>query len=163
MGGVPVWVPLPMLGQFLVEPEPDDVPDEPEPVLPEPELPVLELEDGVVVDEFELGELELEPVPELPVVVEVVAALATNAPPARRPELSAPMASTFRRRICMVDCPFVSFEAPTHPGRYRTRCAADLSAGAQRRRRVRRFTRRFDDNSQERGSGDEGQATASSR
>jgi hypothetical protein len=96
-----------MLGQFLVEPEPelepepDDVPDEPELVLPEPELPVLELEDGVVVDGVELGELELEPPPELPVVVEVVAALATSAPPARRPELSAPMASTFRRRICM--------------------------------------------------------------
>ena len=57
----------------------------PEPELPEPVLPVLELDDGVVVDE-----LLVELVPELPVVVDVVAALATSAPPARRPEVSAP-------------------------------------------------------------------------
>ena len=47
------------------------------------------LDDGVVVDE-----LEVELVPEFPVVVEVVAALATSAPPATRPVVSAPMAST---------------------------------------------------------------------
>jgi len=113
-GGVPVWVPepLPMLGQLWVEPElelgpvepelePDDVLDDPELVLLDPEFPVLELEDGVEVDEFVVAL-----VPELPVVLDVVAALATNAPPARRPEVSAPMASTLRRRICMMVLPF---------------------------------------------------------
>jgi hypothetical protein len=97
-----------MLGQFLVDPEPELElePDEPELVLPEPELPVLELEDGVVVDGVVVEELELEPAPELPAVVVVVAALATSAPPVRRPQLSAPMASTFRRRICMGALPF---------------------------------------------------------
>jgi len=103
-GGVPVWLPEapPMLGQLRVEPdpdpelelEPDDVLEEPELELLEPEFPVPELDDGVEVDE-----LAVEPEPELPVVVDVVAALATNAPPATRPEVSAPMASTFRRRI----------------------------------------------------------------
>jgi len=68
--------------------------EEPELELLEPEFPVPELDDGVEVDE-----LDVEPEPELPVVVDVVAALATNAPPATRPEVSAPMASTFRRRI----------------------------------------------------------------
>ncbi len=87
--------PLPMLGQFLVEPEPELVPD--------PELPVLERVDGVVVDEFEL-------VPELPVVVDVVAAVAASAPPATRPDVSAPMATTLRSRICMPVCPFVCVE-----------------------------------------------------
>jgi hypothetical protein len=83
-----------MFGQFLVEPEPVPAP------VPDPELPVLELDgDGVVVDEFEV---EVELVPVLPVVVDVVAALAASAPPARRPDVSAPMASTLRRRICMV-------------------------------------------------------------
>ncbi len=107
-GGVPLGVPepLPMLGQLWVEPEPDpvdpelepdDVLDDPEPVLLDPEVPLLELDDGVEVDGF-----VVELVPEVPVVLDVVAALATNAPPARRPVVSAPMASTFRRRICMV-------------------------------------------------------------
>jgi hypothetical protein len=118
-GGVPVWLPepLPMLGQFWVELElepelePEEVPEEPElavpepvlpePVLPEPELPVLELDDGAVVDE-----LLAEPVPELPVEVDVVAALATNAPPATRPEVSALVASTLRRRIFIGCLPF---------------------------------------------------------
>ena len=114
-GGVPVWLPepLPMLGQFCLElePEPEEVPEEPElvlpepvlpePVLPEPELPVLELDDGAVVDE-----LLVEPVPELPVEVDVVAALATNAPPATRPEVSALVASTLRRRIFIGCVPF---------------------------------------------------------
>ena len=69
----------------LVEPVPVD-PVEPVPVDPVPVDPVLELEDGVVVD--------------------VVAALATSAPPARRPDVNAPTARTFRRRICMWICPF---------------------------------------------------------
>jgi len=105
VGGVPVWVPepLPMSGQLCVEPEPDPVLElEPEDVLGEPELvlldpfPVLVLVDGVVV----------ELVPELPVVVEVVAALATSAPPVTSPVVSAPTASTLRRRICMGGLPF---------------------------------------------------------
>ncbi len=108
---MPVWVPepLPMLGQLCVEPEPDpvlelepeDVLDEPELVLLDPEFPVLVLVDGVV--DCELG---VELVPELPVVVEVVAALATSAPPVTSPVVSAPMASTLRKRICMGGLPF---------------------------------------------------------
>jgi hypothetical protein len=142
-GGVPVWLPepLPMLGQLWVEVEPepvepelepDDVLEEPELVLLDPEFPVLELVDGVEVDEF-VAEL----VPVLPVVLDVVAALATNAPPARRPDVSAPMASTLRRRICMMDFPFISSVTPTRSGRHCTRCSTDLSATAQWRRRVR--------------------------
>ena len=110
-GGVPVWdpEPLPMLGQLWVELEPEpalelepeELLEDPELVLPVPELPELVPDAGVVVDELPV---ELEP--ELPVVVEVVAALATSAPPARRPEVSAPMASTLRRRICMGVCTF---------------------------------------------------------
>jgi hypothetical protein len=94
-----------MLGQILVEPdaelelEPDDEPEEPVPVLPDPELPEFVLTDGVVVEEFEL-------LPEFPVVVDVVAALATSAPPASSPELSAPTARTVRRRIFMGWVPF---------------------------------------------------------
>jgi hypothetical protein len=124
-GGVPVWVPepLPMLGQFWVEPEP---------ALPELELPVLELDDGAVVDE-----LLVEPPPELPVVVDVVAALATNAPPATRPEVSALVASTLRRRIFIGLCPFISCGASAHPGRHHTRCTPDLGATAQWGRRAR--------------------------
>jgi hypothetical protein len=80
-----------MSGQFLVEPEAEPV--------PEPELPVLELDEGEVVEEFEL---EVEP--GLSVVVDVVAALAASAPPARSPDVSAPMARTLRRRICMAVC-----------------------------------------------------------
>jgi hypothetical protein len=100
-GGVPDPEPdpLPMSGQFLVEPELEPDPElelEPEDELeePDPVLPVFELEDGAVVDELEL-------VPEFPVVVDVVAALATSAPPARSPEVSAPTARTLRKRICM--------------------------------------------------------------
>ncbi len=138
---MPVWVPdpPPMSGQLCVEPEPDPVPElEPEDVLDEPELvpldpefPVLVLVDGVVVDE-----LDVELVPELPVVVEVVAALATSAPPVTSPVVSAPMASTLRRRICMGGLPFVSCGTPTHSGRYSTRCTPDLWVGAERRGRV---------------------------
>ncbi len=133
-GGVPVWVPepLPMLGQFLVEPEPELVPEpdgvlaEPELVLPEPVLPEPELDDGVEVEE-----LLVEPEPEFPVVVDVVAALATSAPPATRPEVSAPMPITLRRRIFIGCLPFISCGAPAHPGRYHTRCTPDLDATAK--------------------------------
>ena len=94
-----------MLGQFLVEPE----------LEPEPVLPVPEPDDGAVVgEEFDVEELEVElvpEVPEFPVVVDVVAALATSAPPATSPDVSAPMASTLRRRICMVRIPFRSLSA----------------------------------------------------
>lgn len=118
-GGVPVpdFDPLPMFGQSLVEPDPELEPepelevelglDEPVPVLPDPVLPVLpvlELDDGAVEG------VEPELLPELPVVVDVVAALATSAPPATRPEVNAPTASTLRRRICMWWCPFVRVE-----------------------------------------------------
>ena len=90
-----------MSGQFLVEPvpecvpEPDDELEDPDSALPDPEPPVFELGVGVVVDEPEL-------VPGFPDVVDVVAALATNAPPARSPDVSAPAARTLRKRICMV-------------------------------------------------------------
>lgn len=93
-GGLPDPDPLPMFGQFFVgsdpelelepefelEPDPELVdefeePDPvlPEPVVPEPVPPVVELGDGVVLD--------------------VVAALATSAPPARSPDVRAPTAS----------------------------------------------------------------------
>ncbi len=138
-----MWVPepLPMLGQLWVEPEPVEL--EPvEPELDEPELVLLDpvgvlvLEDGVAVDEL-VPEVPLDPV--FP-VLEVVAALATNAPPARRPEVSAPMASTLRRRICMTVLPFISREAPTQSGRHDIRCTADLGAAAQRHRWARTVT-----------------------
>ena len=146
-GGVPVWVPepLPMLGQLWVEPELELEPvepelepelDEPEPVLLDPVLGVLELEGGVAVDEL-VPEVPLDPV--FP-VLEVVAALATNAPPARRPEVSAPMASTLRRRICMTVLPFISCGAPTRSGRHHIRCTANLGAAAQRNRWARPVT-----------------------
>jgi hypothetical protein len=112
-GGVPWREPDPMLGQFRVEaelPEPElELEPEPEPeleLLPElepvePELPVPELllDEGVDVEE-----LELEPGVVLGVELEVVAALATNAPPATRPVVNAPMASTLRKRMCMERC-----------------------------------------------------------
>jgi hypothetical protein len=101
-----------MLGQLWVVLEPDDVPPEPVPPddeVPDPELPVLLLdEDGVVVEELVVV-LVVEP--ELP-VDEVVAALATSAPPATRPEVSAPTASIFRKRSFMVWLPFVCGPAP---------------------------------------------------
>jgi hypothetical protein len=109
-----------MLGQLRVEPEPELELDpldpelelepefgEPLLALPVPVFPVLEPDDGVVVEEpeFEELEVELEPVPVLP-VLDVVAALATSAPPAKRPVVSAPTASTLRGRMCMGCCPF---------------------------------------------------------
>ena len=150
-GGVPVWVPEPppMLGQLWVEPEPElelelePEPVEPDEVLDEPELvldpvfPVLEPEDGVPVA---VEEFVPEVLPELPVVPEVVAALATNAPPARRPEVSAPMASTLRRRICMTVLPFISYEAPTRSVRHCIRCSSDLGAAAEWNRCARTVT-----------------------
>ena len=122
-----------MLGQFLdeLEPEPElepeGVPEVPELVLPElvlPELPVLELDDGAVVDE-----LLVEPVPELPVVVDVVAALATNAPPATSPEVSALIASTLRRRIFMGCVPFhlVRSASPRGPAPHTMRLGSGCS------------------------------------
>ncbi|HEX4434110.1 MAG TPA: hypothetical protein VH012_04730 [Acidimicrobiales bacterium] len=132
---MPELDPLPMFGQSLVEPDPEldvdpdpDAEDEledPVPVLPEPVLPEFELDDGVVVDD------ELELVPELPDVVDVVAALATIAPPATRPEVSAPAARTLRRRICMACVPFRLGGAPARSSRYITPCAFDLGATAE--------------------------------
>jgi hypothetical protein len=88
-GGVPEPDPLPMSGQFLVEPDPE--------LGLEPEVPPLELEEGVVA---EVPDVEL--VPELPDALDVVAASAASAPPARRPDVNAPTARALRRRICMV-------------------------------------------------------------
>jgi hypothetical protein len=75
-GGEPLSEPepLPMFGQFLVEPEPELVPEFPE--------------------------------------GEVVAALATSAPPVTSPEVSAPMARTLRKRMCITVVPFSFFAAP---------------------------------------------------
>ncbi len=103
-----------MFGQLLVEPELDpEVPELDEPELEEPEV---EDDDGVDVDELEDG-VDVELVPELPVepVVEVVAAFATNAPPTRRPELSAPTASTLRRRNGMSGIPSFSVTGLLRP------------------------------------------------
>jgi hypothetical protein len=126
-----------MSGQFLVEPdpelelEPDDELEEPVPVLPDPELPEFVLTDGAVVAELEL-------VPEFPVVEDVVAALATSAPPARSPDVSAPVANMVRRRIFMDVCPFVSCVTPDPFGSVRRPCTPDLGATAEWRRCVRR-------------------------
>jgi hypothetical protein len=79
-----------MLGQLSVEPDPElDVLD-PEPV------PELELDEPVLV----LPDPVLE-------VVDVVAALAASAPPAKSPAESALTARTLRKRMCMTCCPFV--------------------------------------------------------
>jgi hypothetical protein len=141
-GGVPDSDPdpLPMSGQFLVDLEPVF---ELEPEL-DPEVPLPEVDEGVVA---ELPDDELELVPELPVVVDVVAALATRAPPATRPDVNAPTARTLRRRICMVFCPSVSLRRP-RVSRYRRRCAPDLSAAAERHCQVYRVVRRNDDDAQ---------------
>jgi hypothetical protein len=108
-----------MSGQFLVEPDPE--------LELEPEVPLLELAEGVVAEVP-----DVEPEPELPVVVDVVAASAASAPPARRPDVSAPMASTLRRRICMVVVPFCVFGAPApcEP------VLQTLRSGSERRRRA---------------------------
>jgi hypothetical protein len=83
--------PVPMLGQFLVEPDDAD-PDEmlgvelEVPLEPLPVLPVAVLELGVEVDEF------------VAVDVLIDAAFATRAPPVTRPVVSAAPASTLRNR-----------------------------------------------------------------
>ncbi len=104
--GGALWEPEPlaMLGQLWVEPDPElelepELDPEPEAVLPEPVLEVLVFDDGVVVEE-----LDVEPEPVFP-ELDVVAALAASAPPAKRPDESAPTARTLRRRICMT-CSF---------------------------------------------------------
>ena len=124
-----------MSGQFLVEPDPEPAFE------PEPELPVLEPDDGVVAEEPDVDEFAVELVPELPelpVVVDVVAALATSAPPARRPEVNAPTARTLRRRICMADVPFRLCWSADPVGPVPAPCASDLGATAEWRRRMRR-------------------------
>ena len=63
-------------------------------------------DEGVVVEEP-----DVELVPEFP-EVEVVAALATSAPPVTSPEVSAPTARTLRKRMCMAVVPFCVFAAP---------------------------------------------------
>jgi hypothetical protein len=125
-----------MFGQFRLELEPElllpelEVPElelVPEPVLPElevPVLPVLEpvLDEGVLVEE---------PEPELVLGVElVVAALATTAPPATRPVVNAPMATTLRGRICIESLPFISVKRP--PVRGARQSVLSRSVGGRR-------------------------------
>jgi len=150
----PEWDPLPMLGQFWLDPEPE-LP-EPEPVLALPELPVLpelELESVLVPDEPEVVLVVLDPefpvdelvppvelvelVPEPDVEPEVVAAPATNAPPATRPEASAPAASTFRNRMC-IGVAFLCRCCARSLERTATACAPDLWATAHSHRCARR-------------------------
>jgi hypothetical protein len=158
-----------MFGQFWVDPE---LELEPEPVL-EPfelfELPVLPELELAVLFEPDVPDVVLVPVdPEFPVdevvpsveVVElvpepdvepaVVAAFATTAPPATRPEASAPAASTLRNRMCigvalLGRCCARSLE------RTATACALDLWATAHSDRRVRGVRRRTDDDSYDPG------------
>jgi hypothetical protein len=96
---VPVCVPVPMLGQSLVEPEED------EPVAVLEGVGLVELVEPV---ELAPEEFEVSPVPDdepvLPLVLAVepvvdvlVAALATSAPPVTSPAVSAPTATALRR------------------------------------------------------------------
>lgn len=144
-----------MFGQFLMEPalelelpEPDEA--EPEPELVELEVPVFAVvgldEDGVVDDPV----FEVAPVLVLGVELDVVAALATNAPPARRPVVNAPTTSTFRKRKCIgyafrLWCKALRSGAPSA-------CALDLGTAAERTRRVCGVALRTGDNSQEASS-----------
>jgi hypothetical protein len=118
-----------MFGQLWVEPLPELEPEPVlvEPVLLDPVLEVLELDDGLVVEELVLA---LEPV--VPVLdVAVVAASATSAPPASSPVVSAPMANTLRSRSFMVVA--LSFVCCANPfGPACTRCTLDLWPGATR-------------------------------
>ena len=107
-----------------LELEPDDELDEPDPEVPDPEVPELEPGDGVVVE-------ELEPVPEFPVAVDVVAALATSAPPARSPDVKAPTARTLRKRICMGYLAFRFCVTPNQFDSVLTACTTDLCATAE--------------------------------
>jgi hypothetical protein len=93
-------------------------------------VPLSELEPLPMFGQF-LVEPELELVPELPLDVDVVAASATSAPPARFPEVSAPTATTLRTRMCMALCPFVSLLRRPRASRYRRGCAPDLWAAAE--------------------------------
>ena len=146
-----------MSGQFLVEREPELEPElelEPEPAdeLEEPEsvLPAPDPDDGAVVDWLAVEELDVELVPvfpEPPDVVDVVAASATNAPPAMRPDVSAPVARTLRRRICM-GMPFLFGAGPFEP--VLLGCAPDLSAAAEGHWWMPGVVRRMDDGSQQR-------------
>jgi hypothetical protein len=97
-----------MSGQFLVEPAPGLVvePEEPADELEEPEVPALGLVFVLVLVLVLDPEL---PEPELEVVVDVVAASATSAPPITRPEVRAPMVSARRICRCMGGGPFVSY------------------------------------------------------
>ena len=108
-----------MSGQFLVEPDPE--------LELEPEVPLLGLDEGVVAEVP-----DVEPLPELPVAVDVVAASATSAPPARRPDVSAPTARTLRRRICIGVLPFcvLGAPAPCEP------VVQTLRSGSERSRRA---------------------------
>ena len=123
---------------------------------PELELELGELEDPEL-DELELElpvfpvlepVFELEPELVLGVELDVVAALATNAPPARRPVVNAPTASTFRKRSCMDGMPFVFGATPAVRG-HCSACAPNLCAAAERSRRVGGVALRTDDDSQE--------------
>jgi hypothetical protein len=101
-----------MFGQFFVEPVPElepvpDVPEDELGVLEEPELPAVVVLVLVLVLEPVLPEPVL-PEPVLDVEVDVVAALATRAPPPTRPVVRAPMASALRICRCMGCGPFVS-------------------------------------------------------
>ena len=115
-------------------------------------LPAVELDDGVVEEELDVEgfDVQLVPVfPELPVVVDVVAASATNSVPlVMEADVNAPMASTLRKRICM-GCSFL-VPAPAHSKPVVIRCAPDLSAAAEGRGRVGGVTGRMDDDSQQR-------------
>ena len=73
-------------------------------VVLEPELLGPDPAEFEVDDEFDVEPLDDELVPVFPLepVVDVVAALATNAPPVARPPVNAPTARTWRTRICML-------------------------------------------------------------
>ena len=124
-----------MLGQLcvepeseLLEPEPDELDELDDPELLDPVFELLELDDGVVVEEF-------------------VHSCSSPSCPCwtcwswrrrrrahhrrRRPVVNAPIANTLRSRIFMVCCPFVSCDAPHPFGPAVTRCAPDLWPGAR--------------------------------
>jgi hypothetical protein len=120
-----------MLGQLRGEPEPDALePDDPEPVLLDPEFELLEPDDGVVVEELVLLPEPVEP------AFEVVAASATNAPPATSPAVNAPVASALRNRIFIWSLSFRFVECAAPFGEVFIRCAPDLWPGAQRPQRA---------------------------
>jgi hypothetical protein len=122
----PAFEPLPMFGQLCVDPDPEfPVPEDDGVVDPDELDDVPELE----FDVEPLPEFEVDTEPELP-VEPVVAALATSAPPTTSPEVSAPTASTLRRRICIRSLSFIG-AGPFGP--VPIQCARDLGASAQHR------------------------------